>query len=70
MDKEKKSLEARVAFVEHIVTDQGNGSAYCGNCDTYLGSNPLQLPKTCFKCGYALVEGEGHVFVNRGGSDF
>ena len=70
MDTETNRLEGKVAFVEHIVTDQGNGSSYCGNCGTYLGSNPLMVYKACFKCDYVLVDGEGHTFVSSGGSDF
>ena len=59
----------RTATIEHVVCDQGNGGAYCGNCQTHLGSDPMNLPRVCPNCQATLV-GSGSVYIQTGGSDF
>ena len=57
------------ATIEHIVTDMGNGGAYCGNCERRLASDPREIPRVCPNCKAILVEAN-HVFISPGGSDF
>ncbi|MFH1065635.1 MAG: hypothetical protein V1734_03985 [Nanoarchaeota archaeon] len=68
--KNKENLEKKTATREHIVTDMGNGMAYCSNCEYNLGSDPIEIYKIkiCPGCGYTLYE--GGIYINRGGSDF
>ena len=68
MEEKNKGLE-KIAFREHIVTDQGNGGSSCSNCNYDLGSDPSKNYDTCPKCGYRLMNG-GIFFPNLGGSDF
>ena len=65
---EIKNLEEMVATREHIVTDQGNGSSYCSNCQYGLGSNPSKEYEKCPGCDYKFIE--GGLYINQGGSDF
>jgi hypothetical protein len=58
-------LKNKIATIEVIITDQGNGSSYCSNCNNDLAEN---TPKTCPFCGYKLIKGS--IFINQGGSDF
>jgi hypothetical protein len=62
------SLEERVAFREHVVTDQGNGGSSCSNCRYDFGGGAMVSYDKCPGCGYKLLE--GGVYINRGGSDF
>lgn len=57
------------AIIEHIVTDMGNGAAFCGNCNQILAHSALDIPEICPNCGATLVEA-GHMFISPGGSDF
>lgn len=57
-----------IARKEHIVTDQGNGAAFCSNCNENLGSDPFTQPDVCPKCGATLIEGS--IWISPGGSDF
>ncbi len=57
------------AIIEHIVTDMGNGGAFCGNCEQDLANNAYDIPKVCPKCKAILVEA-GYMFISPGGSDF
>lgn len=52
------------AFRQHVVTDQGNGGAYCGSCSANL-DNEYDI---CPKCKLPLVE--GGINGSFGGSDF
>ena len=36
MAKERGQKEPKIAYIESIVTDQGNGGSYCSNCDQDL----------------------------------
>ncbi|MDI6738486.1 MAG: hypothetical protein QME12_08325 [Nanoarchaeota archaeon] len=58
-EKDKKDLEKRIAYKEHIVTDMGNGGAFCSHCQYDLGSDPVEIYKIhkCPGCGYTLYEG-------------
>jgi hypothetical protein len=69
-EKNKKDLEKRIAYREHIVTDMGNGGAFCSHCQYDLGSDPFEIIKIkkCPGCGYTLYE--GGMYINGGGSDF
>lgn len=64
----------KIAYREHIVTDQGNGGAYCSNCHTDLTArHPLyKIPNLqnnhCTGCGYKIIE--GGLYIQSGGSDF
>lgn len=60
---------SKTAFIKHIVTDQGNGGAYCSSCEYMLGCEPFALPTDCPRCGAALTD-SGDVFIPTGGSDF
>ncbi|MEK6969511.1 MAG: hypothetical protein AABW48_03720 [Nanoarchaeota archaeon] len=68
MADKKNSLEEKVATREHIVTDQGNGVAYCSNCNYNFGPDPLKEYKICPGCNYTLTEGK--IDILPGGSDF
>jgi len=75
-------MPSQKATREHVVTDQGNGGAYCSNCGYDLTSkmNPdfwannsvynyfLPVPNPCPGCG--LEWEEGGTYINYGGSDF
>ncbi len=63
--EEEKLLE-RIATRETMITDQGNGRTYCGNCSTML-DGPDNYNR-CPNCDYKLISGE--LYVNRGGLDF
>ena len=52
------------AYRQHVVTDQGNGGAYCGSCSANL-DDEYDL---CPKCKLPLVEGS--LGYSMGGSDF
>ena len=52
------------AFRQHVVTDQGNGGAYCGSCSANL-DNEYDI---CPGCKLPLVE--GGINGSMGGSDF
>jgi hypothetical protein len=58
------------ALIEVIVTDMGNGGAYCSECGCCLdGGNPLNdLPTHCPQCNEQLT-GYAAPFINMGGSD-
>jgi hypothetical protein len=60
--------QLKTARIEHIVTDQGNGGAFCNECNNILGFDVLTLPDTCPNCGAILVE--GGTYISTGGSDF
>lgn len=56
------------AYREHIVTDQGNGGAYCSECLADLTSDINgKAPYPCPGCGAEYEE--GGLYVNMGGSD-
>ena len=59
------------AKIQIIVTDQGNGGAFCSNCSHCLddGDASKKLPTHCPKCS-ALFTGQEEPYINRGGSDF
>lgn len=59
------------AKIQIITTDQGNGGAFCDNCNYCLdGGDPLvKLPNRCPNCD-VLFAGTEEPYVNRGGSDF
>lgn len=61
--------EKKVAIIDHIVTDQGNGAAFCGECKKKLTENPCEHFDVCPHCGAEFV---GHFLhsYNFGGSDF
>ena len=69
MDKKEEGKLEKIAFREHLITDQGNGGSYCTNCKCDLGSDPCKNYDTCPGCGYKLVNGEIHPY-SFGGSDF
>jgi uncharacterized paraquat-inducible protein A len=48
----------------HIVTDQGNGGAYCSQCDTTLKGDEAICPG----CKSELEDGD--LYISQGGSDF
>ena len=56
-------------YREHIVTDQGNGGAFCSKCGANL-SSPFgePAPYPCPDCGAEWIE--GGMYVQGGGSDF
>ena len=57
----------------HVVTDQGNGGAYCSKCDADLSpSGPFGIgpaPYPCPGCGAEWIDTEIGGY-NFGGSDF
>lgn len=55
-------------IVQHVVTDQGNGGAYCSGCLCTLGSDPSKIPDVCPKCHKAFTGSD--IYVSSGGSDF
>ena len=57
-----------MAIIQHVVTDQGNGGAYCGTCQTDLGSSPMNIPNTCPVCLEKFTDSS--MYINGGGSDF
>jgi predicted Zn-ribbon and HTH transcriptional regulator len=59
-----------MAKIEVIVTDMGNGGAYCSNCGCDLdGGNPLvEIPPVCPQCKEEFTDRD--MFVSPGGSDF
>lgn len=61
--------EIQTTYIEHIVTDCGNGAAYCGNCGEQLATDPFKIPKTCPRCKCQLID-IGDIWTNNGGSDF
>ena len=60
-----------MAYIDVIVTDMGNGAAFCSNCDYCLdGGDPtVRRPAECPKCKEKFNE-PGSLYVNSGGSDF
>lgn len=56
--------------IEYIVTDMGNGAAFCSECGYCLDNgNPMfVMPAKCPECDTELVKND--VFINMGGSDF
>jgi predicted Zn-ribbon and HTH transcriptional regulator len=59
-----------LAFIEHLVTDMGNGAALCGACGECLGSDPRVTNDftECPKCKAEFI-GES-TWVSPGGPDF
>jgi hypothetical protein len=59
--------EARISI---LVTDMGNGGAFCGKCSCDLdhGDPRVKLPACCPQCG-AKFTGRDEP-INMGGSDF
>lgn len=53
-----------MATREHIVTDQGNGGAYCSNC----GWDVTKHYNECPNCLQELSEGS--MYISTGGSDY
>ena len=68
MKNERKELSDKITTIEHIATDQGNGAAYCGNCQYTLGTNPFIDYESCPKCDYKF--NGSNLYVQQGGSDF
>jgi len=68
LKKKKKTLEEKVAYRNHVVTDMGNGASFCSNCDYNFGPDPLKSYKKCPGCDYKLKDGS--MYINSGGSDF
>lgn len=62
--------DEKTATIEHLVTDMGNGAAFCSACDYNLnGGNPTKvLPSSCPKCGAKFTSHS--TYVNQGGSDY
>ena len=59
-----------MAVIEHLVTDMGNGAAFCSACGHKLSEDPLAtLPERCPKCS-AEFTGENMFPYNYGVSDF
>ena len=60
-----------MAGVYHIVTDMGNGAAYCDGCNAHLTSDPSKVPEICPHCKEPLsrISNES-MYINSGGSDF
>ncbi len=58
------------AYIESLITDQGNGSSWCSHCDYDLTDfiHKLVMPKECPGCKKKLVF--GGTFIPTGGSDF
>jgi len=59
------------ATIQIIITDMGNGGAFCSNCHEDLdGGDPTKkLPSHCPKCEAKFTDVE-EPFINKGGSDF
>ena len=57
----------KIASREIIVTDQGNGGAYCDNCQASQDVGEF-YPDNCPGCGYKIIAGS--VYINRGGSEY
>jgi len=59
-----------MAKILFIVTDMGNGGAFCSNCNYCLdGGDPLKVcPDTCPQCQETFTDSE--TYINQGGSDF
>lgn len=60
-----------MAKIEVIITDMGNGGAYCSNCGQDLdhGDPFITIPNHCPKCKEPLTE-RSEPYINQGGSDF
>ncbi len=58
------------ATIKVIVTDMGNGGAYCSECSCCLdGGNPLnEIPPNCPQCGEKFTD-RSEPFINMGGAD-
>ena len=59
------------AKINILITDMGNGGAFCGNCSHDLdhGDPTVKLPKSCPKCGCEFA-GKDISEYDFGGSDF
>lgn len=59
------------ARVDVIVTDMGNGGAFCSECGCDLdhGDPRNEIPFSCPKC-WRKLEGYNPPYINMGGSDF
>ena len=59
-----------MTIIERIVTDMGNGGAYCSNCHYCLdGGDPLvRVPLKCPNCKEEFKEES--LYISSGGSDF
>lgn len=62
-------LAPETAKVYHIVTDQGNGGAYCSACSADLGNDPGKIPDDCPRCKSHFI-GDEDPWFSIGGSDF
>lgn len=60
-----------MAKIDVIVTDMGNGGAYCSNCGCDLdhGDPRNEIPPACPQCK-EVFDGRNEPFINMGGSDF
>ncbi|OGZ08640.1 MAG: hypothetical protein A2942_02500 [Candidatus Lloydbacteria bacterium RIFCSPLOWO2_01_FULL_50_20] len=65
---EYRSLYEKVAFIESVVTDQGNGGSYCSHCRHNIDIQKIGELDHCPGCKRKLIWGE--TSINRGGSDF
>jgi predicted Zn-ribbon and HTH transcriptional regulator len=61
--------DSSISYVQHVVTDMGNGGAFCSNCQHWLGADPFKIPDMCTKCKLKLIEC-GDIYINQGGYDF
>jgi|SRR3989338_8366896 len=66
---EYRSLHDKLAQIESIVTDQGNGGSFCGACGFHLVTEKIHELEHCPKCKRTLVAG-GPTTSTLSGSDF
>jgi hypothetical protein len=62
------SYKDNETWAQVIVTDQGNGATYCGQCGENFDKHGVLCPKECPKCRRKVVD--SNVWINQGGSDF
>lgn len=65
---EYRSLHSKVATIESIVCDQGNGGSYCSACQQSLDIAVVHELDNCPGCKRILIMGE--ILTTQGGSDF
>jgi hypothetical protein len=60
----------KTAYIQHVVTDQGNGGAFCSSCIANLDHYNFKFPDDCPKCGAHFVAEYLPSPYSFGGSDF
>lgn len=59
--------KVQTAYIQIIITDQGNGDTFCSSCHNNLDAGTL-VGSACPKCGCEFTSQD--IFIQQGGSDF